>query len=150
MNKKGFTLVELLAVIVLIGVVATIATVSINGIQRKVELNMFKSKLELALGAVENWGLDNKEYLKDSLQVKDKTVLGKEISVSELMDNEYLSADSYDDTGKGHIFDSNDEDIRGNVNFYAYNYNGRIYSCISKYPSSVMDDIKAVYEELSC
>lgn len=41
-NKKGFTLVELLAVIVVLGIVSTIAVTSITGIRRKAADDTFK------------------------------------------------------------------------------------------------------------
>ena len=45
MNKKGFTLVELLAVIVLLGVVALIATPIITGVIEDSRISSFKSSL---------------------------------------------------------------------------------------------------------
>ena len=45
MNKKGFTLVELLAVIVLLGVVALISTPIITGVIEDSRISSFKSSL---------------------------------------------------------------------------------------------------------
>ena len=47
--KKGFTLVELLAVILIIGILATVSTVSILGIQRDTKKKMYCEKIDLML-----------------------------------------------------------------------------------------------------
>ena len=44
MNKKGFTLVELLAVIMLLGIVMSIATLSITSISKKIKDRQFELK----------------------------------------------------------------------------------------------------------
>ena len=47
--KKGFTLVELLAVILIIGILATVSTVSILGIQNETKKKMYCEKIDLML-----------------------------------------------------------------------------------------------------
>ena len=59
MNKKGFTLVELLAVIVLLGLVALIAAPAITGIIKKSKDSLSDSqKTSIELSA-KNWATDN-------------------------------------------------------------------------------------------
>lgn len=59
MNKKGFTLVELLAVIVLLGLVALIAAPAITGIIKQSKENLSDSqKASIELSA-KNWATDN-------------------------------------------------------------------------------------------
>ena len=77
MKKKGFTLVELLAVIVLLGVLAIITTPAILAIRENVLNNTLKSKISTVHSAALAYGLDNineipipkksfsKEILKD-------------------------------------------------------------------------------------
>ena len=43
MNKRGFTLVEILATIVIIALVTIIGTVSVNGIRKRIEQKIFTS-----------------------------------------------------------------------------------------------------------
>ena len=45
MNKKGFTLTELLAVIVIMSIVATIGLVSVTGVKRQINQKLFTDKL---------------------------------------------------------------------------------------------------------
>lgn len=47
--NKGFTLVELLAVILIIGILATVSTVSVLGIQRDTKKKMYCEKIDLML-----------------------------------------------------------------------------------------------------
>ena len=63
MNKKGFTLVEILAVLVIIAVVSLIGTVSITGVRRKMDENLFKNKLGEIISSASKWGEDNKSEL---------------------------------------------------------------------------------------
>lgn len=59
MNKKGFTLVELLAVIVLLGLIALIAAPAITGIIKQSKDSLSDSqKTSIELSA-KNWATDN-------------------------------------------------------------------------------------------
>ena len=50
-NKKGFTLVELLAVIVVLAIIMVIATTQINGIIKKNRVDAFLSTYKVAMNA---------------------------------------------------------------------------------------------------
>ena len=66
MNKKGFTLVELLATIIVLAVVTVIGTMSVSGIKAKIQANMFDSKLQLIIGTAQTWGTENKDIVYES------------------------------------------------------------------------------------
>lgn len=59
-NKKGFTLVELLAVIVILGVLTAIAVPSVLGISKKIKTDMYDSKIKTIEVAAELWADDHK------------------------------------------------------------------------------------------
>ena len=69
MNKKGFTLTELLAVIVILAVVSLIGTVSITGVKRKMNENMFRNKLAEVISAV----LSGEKIIKKHLLLMTQT-----------------------------------------------------------------------------
>lgn len=60
MNKNGFTLVELLVVIALIGLLTVIAVPSALTISKKVKQSMMDSKIELIESGSIVWGQNNK------------------------------------------------------------------------------------------
>lgn len=112
-NKKGFTLVELLAVIVILGVLTAIAVPSVLGISKKIKTDMYESKKKTVEVALELWADDNKSScIKniDSLKIKN------------LIEDNYLKADDknnssftnptngqnlYEDDVKGVLGDNN-------------------------------------------
>ena len=59
MNKKGFTLTELLATIVILSVVVTIAVPAVIGVSNMIKENMYKSKVKLILQNAKLYGEDN-------------------------------------------------------------------------------------------
>lgn len=66
MNKKGFTLVELLAVIVLLGLIALIASPAITGIIKKSKDSLSDSQKQSIEMSAKNWATDNMTKLPSS------------------------------------------------------------------------------------
>ena len=58
-NKKGFTLTEILVVIVVIGVLLLIAVPSVILIRKNINERLFESKKEIILYAASRYGKDN-------------------------------------------------------------------------------------------
>ena len=65
-NKKGFTLVELLAVVAILAMLAIVATPAVMTVSRKIKENMYKAKAKAIVAAAimgaerfeDDWGLD--------------------------------------------------------------------------------------------
>lgn len=84
MNKRGFTLVELLATIVILGIISTIAVVSVDKMldhSREVECDSILQSITNAA----------KEYASDHRYTTITSSDAFQISVSDLIDNGYLS-----------------------------------------------------------
>ena len=84
MDKKGFTLVELLTVIVLLAIIAAITTPVIINVINDSRENAYEEQVRLITSAAERWGTENMTYLN-----------GKEscyLSAEKLSKEGYLSA----------------------------------------------------------
>lgn len=66
MSKKGFTLVELLAVIVLLAVIAVIAISATNVVSENIKKNMLDKKYQLIEKAAVLYGEDNQNRILQS------------------------------------------------------------------------------------
>lgn len=83
-NRKGFTLVELLGVIVILAVIMTIAVPSTIGISNKLKTDMYCKKIDLIENAAKLYGED----IRDSLNTTGTTV-----TVKTLVTKKYLKKD---------------------------------------------------------
>ena len=85
MNKKGFTMIELLAVITLLGILTIIAIPSVRTLIEKGKKNYYatqRNQVELAA----------KEYLKDNPKLLPGEIGGTtEVNLQDLIDHKYIS-----------------------------------------------------------
>ena len=103
MNKKGFTLVELLAVIIILGLLIAIAVPSYIGVSKRIKEKMWDNKLKMIETAVEMYVQDNKNYfcIYDSSSNKwiatDELIEGpirsSSYTIKRLIQDGYLTAD---------------------------------------------------------
>ena len=70
MNNKGFTLVELLAVIIIISLLALLANTSVTKVVRDSKSELYASQIQMIKLAAESWGSENIDKLPDSGQCK--------------------------------------------------------------------------------
>lgn len=85
MNKKGFTLTELLVVIALIAIIVVIAIPSIISINKKINQRVYKTKVEDILASAELYGTNNPDIFNGRTEVK--------VYVYELINGGFLSVD---------------------------------------------------------
>lgn len=85
--KKGFTLIEILAVIGILGILMAIAVPSILTISEKMQVDMYCDKVEFVEKGAQLWGQDNYDQVFNS--EGQSTV----VKVSELVRTNYLKKD---------------------------------------------------------
>lgn len=125
MNKKGFTLVELLAVLVLISLLMGLAIPGINRISNNMKKKSYNQKIKLVESAAELWGQDNKTRLQTtSCTIDGNNVLCYKITIKELLNENYLDSDN--NSGK-YINPKNDKDMKDCIVF-VYKQNKRVYA----------------------
>lgn len=125
MNKKGFTLVELLAVLVLISLLMGLAIPGINRISNNMKKKSYNQKIKLVESAAELWGQDNKTRLQTtSCNIDDNEVLCYKIKIKELLSENYLDSDN--NSGK-YANPKNDKDMKDCIVF-VYKQNKRVYA----------------------
>ncbi len=123
-KNKGFTLVELLAVIVILAIVSLIAVPSVNGLLRKNRTNMFCKKVESIEAAAKYYAQDN---LSD-LATDSKMVIANKIPIRLLVEKGYLKKDSDNCTvGSNCVTDPRDKSSLDNNYIDIYSENNRLY-----------------------
>ncbi len=86
MNKKGFTLVELLAVIALIALIVIIAVPSVISINRRINKRVYNTKVQEIVSAAELYGTNNPDIFNGRSEVK--------VYVYELIEAGFMSVDN--------------------------------------------------------
>ena len=128
MKKNGFTLVELLSVLVLISLLMGIAIPGINRISKNMKTKSYNEKKELIESAAVLWGQDNKTLLQRDKNCNDDIDSCYKISIKELIESDYLD---YDRNGNGYIDPETDIDIKDKC-VYVYRKNKRVYAYFDK------------------
>lgn len=123
-KNKGFTLVELLAVIVILAIVSLVAVPSINGLLRKSRTNMFCKKVESIEAAAKYYAQDN---LSD-LASDSKMVIANKIPIRLLVEKGYLKKDSDNCiVGSNCVTDPRDKSSLDNNYIDIYSENNRLH-----------------------
>lgn len=65
MKKNGFTLIEIIAVIVIIGIIALITIPAVESLINNSKESLYNSQVKMIESAAKKWGLDNVNYLPD-------------------------------------------------------------------------------------
>lgn len=115
-KKKGFSIPELLAVIVIMGILVTIATASYNGISKSIKEKTYQSKINLIKAKAMEYASDN-------------NVNAETISVAKLINEGYLDVENETDSNEklnnpnGGYLDCYQININKNVDDYDINVN---------------------------
>lgn len=88
-SKRGFTLVELLAVIVILGILLSISTVAVNNIRKKQDEKNLENQISSVLTGAKSYVADNPSVLYNlSTQVS--------IEIGDLINGDYVSIKDLD------------------------------------------------------
>ena len=127
-NNKGLTLVELLAVIVLIALILGLGIPGINRISKNMKRKALNTKIGLIEQAGVLWGQDNKTLLQANDNCKDKDgniVKCYKIKISQLIEDDYLDSEDHNSvTYKNPV----DDGELINKCVYVYKKNNRVYA----------------------
>lgn len=139
MNKKGFTLVELLITIAIVGVIAAIASYGVIGVSNLIKNNLVTAKRELLLSGAESFGEDHQYTLTDTCTIDGATLNQcRYIKVSILYD-EYISTTSECEAGPCFKHDVTGLDMHKDV-IVIYKRNNRVYAQFDKTYSDDPDE----------
>ena len=132
MNKKGFTLVELLSVIVLIGLLLGIGVPGVMRISKKMKERSFNTKKEQIEQAATLWGQDNRTRLSKSTCKVLESGVEKEyhcykISIKELIEEDYLDNENNNSENIEYKNPIDNQDIQ-RMCVYVYKKNKRVYA----------------------
>lgn len=137
MNKKGFTFIELLAVISLIAVILLIAIPSIRYADRKFHEKAYKTKIELIKTAAQEYGDDFKEvilYSNGGSTYTDPSTgaiyPSVNITVRDLLSNGYITKDN--DLDKEDVLDPRTDKSMLTKLITVYIKNNRAYAKVEQ------------------
>ncbi len=119
-NSKGFTLVELLAVIVILAILITIAVPSTIGISNKLKENMFCKKIDSIEVAAKLYGEDRKSSFTENYE----TYPSQKIAVKDLIETGDLKKDN---NTSPYILDPRDNTSMDDLELIVYEKYNRIY-----------------------
>lgn len=124
MNKKGFTLVELLCVIAILALLTVIASSNVVKLSRKGNTSLYCTKVTMIEALARDYGLKYEAELNNS------TVLyngykSMKIKVQDLVDSNKIETDR-----DGQVISPYDSKSMNNVDIILYLKNNRIYAII--------------------
>ncbi len=92
MNRNGFSLIELLAVILVVGIVGSIAVWGYRAINKNANINSQSAKETVILTAAKMYGSDNYILVNTSCKIDNKQTKCLIITIQKLIDNNYYSS----------------------------------------------------------
>ncbi|MBE6140378.1 MAG: prepilin-type N-terminal cleavage/methylation domain-containing protein [Firmicutes bacterium] len=125
--KKGFTLVELLAIIAILSIIMLIGSYSITGVLNSFNKNALETKLDSILDAAIMYGQEKSSELTSTCSVYNETYNAcKVLTVKVLLDTKFLETKEKD----GIYLNPVTKIDMANDEVYVYRKNNRFYASI--------------------
>lgn len=106
-NKKGLTLVELLAVVVILGIIALVTLSVVSNVISKQKEKTYYSQLNQLILSGQNWAIDNpRKFLADNCNSENKNY--QKLTLETLQNEGYLSDKFVDTTSNNNLNFSNE------------------------------------------
>ncbi len=131
-NKNGFTLVELLAVIVILALLISVAVPSTISISNKLKENMFCKKIDSIETAAKLYGEDRKESFTSTYEGN----RSRTITVKDLIDSNDLKKDNSE---APYIIDPRNNEGMDAISIIIYEKYNRIYVHFNDEINSICD-----------
>ena len=119
MNKKGFTLIEILAVIVIISIIASIATINVLKIKNNSSEELLETKIENLEAAAIVYGQENPDTLTSNCT---------QVTVKNLIDDSYFKSTETSSTGTVDLINNVTNESMLNDKIQIYRKNNSIYA----------------------
>lgn len=114
MNKKGFTMVELLATIVIIGILSSVGVVSVINIRKNQAVKFNQTQNKMFVETAKSYFKDNKQYLPR------EPLSSEYITLAELTEAKYITEDFVDYNGNKYNSDSKVRVVRIGNGIYGF------------------------------
>ncbi len=137
MNKKGFTLVELLAIIVILVIIVSIAVKSFYSVRMDSLEELLKAKITEIESGAELYGQNNQDKLTEGCTINGETFnFCAKVTIGELLDGDYVESKEKETTISGLkrkdlINNVTNKSMRCDV-VWVYRKNNRIYGTVLK------------------
>ena len=113
-NQKGFSMVELLAVIVILGIISVVTIGSVTKLVEKAKKNQLEQQEKAVRLAAESYAQANRKYLPKTIGTK------KTIQLQELLTTKYITEPIKDSAGNSCMQNSYIEVYKSAKNKYVY------------------------------
>ena len=118
MNKKGFTLVEVLAVIVVLGLLAAIITPVVNNLIKDSEDALYQKQINSVIDATKKYMIDHSDLIPEDVDNATTVVFISDLIYDGTIENSSVINPKTKETMNGCIV----VNYNGNYNQYEYNY----------------------------
>ncbi len=124
MNNKGFTLVEILAVIILLSIIIIIIAPNISNSSDKTKKKLLENKIYEIEKVAISYGQDNRDSFNNKCTINGQSYDCFEINVSDLTNNSYMNADDEE----GNVINPYNDEQLNDCKIQIYKKYGKIYA----------------------